>query len=114
MIIPPKRENPRCKKGLWLGRNCGVTATSCGSWCYNFKPLLIEEEQEEITDPVLKEIVDWAISRREKLKIKKKRQKEIKPHDTQNQINLGAKMKTLQEVIDKCYGIERKDNDKGN
>ncbi len=53
----------------------------------------------------LKKVVEWAIEERQQLKLKKAKQKASNPKALANQIDLGAKMKTLQQVIDKCGGI---------
>ena len=48
-----------------------------------------------------KEVVEWAIEERQRLKNKKAKHKEKKPKDIVRLTIIGAKAKTLQQVIDK-------------
>ncbi len=64
--------------------------------------VVIEPHNYAIAKAQLKNVVKWAIEERQKLKVKKIKQKTSNPKALANQINLGAKMKALQQVIDKC------------
>ena len=52
----------------------------------------------------LKKVAEWGIAERQRLKEKRVKQKISKPNDLTTQIIIGAKMKVLQQVIDKCGG----------
>lgn len=54
----------------------------------------------------LGEIEQYVVERRQRLADKKRIQKESDPEDIASQINLGAKMKAFQQVIDKIRSLD--------
>lgn len=83
------KDNPYRKYYANFPKDVGINCSNCvGAY-------------DEGYEAGIREVVEWAILERQKLKEKRVVQKACKPLDIQSRVVIGSKMKALQQVIDK-------------